>query len=58
MTFIETLEKMAKGAAAGVVVVTALPIFGPVGAITATGAAVASGMGAAAALIDELLEDD
>lgn len=37
MSLIETLENRVKGAAVGVATVAALPIFGTVGAITATG---------------------
>lgn len=54
MGFLDMLENMAKGAATGVAVVVALPVFGPVGAITATGIALASSVGAAAALIDDV----
>lgn len=58
MSFIETLEDMVKGAAVGVAAVTALPIFGAIGAITATGVVVGSTVGAAAALADKLNQDD
>lgn len=54
MEFINTLKNIATGAVAGVAVVTALPVFGAVGAITATGAAIGSAIGAAAALADSL----
>lgn len=53
MNYVATLGKIAKGSAAGVVLVTALPVFGAVGAITATGIAVGSVIGATAALLDE-----
>lgn len=58
MSLIDTLENMVKGAAVGVATVTALPIFGAVGAITATGVIVGSTVGAAAALADEVKKDD
>ncbi|CAB3785938.1 hypothetical protein LMG28614_02244 [Paraburkholderia ultramafica] len=58
MSFLNSLENIAKGAAAGVLVVTALPIFGPVGTITALGVAVASSLGATAALADEMNKDE
>ena len=58
MSFIEALEDMVKGAAVGVAAVTALPIFGAIGAITATGVVVGSTVGAAAALADKLTQDD
>lgn len=54
MSFIDTLKNIATGAAAGVLVITALPIFGAVGAITATGAAVGSIAGGVAGLVDSL----
>ena len=57
MSFLDTLENMAKGAGKGILVVTALPLFGPVGVITAAGVAVGSTVGAAAALIDDLKKD-
>ena len=54
MNFINTLKNIGLGASAGVLVVTALPIFGAVGAITAVGTAVGSAIGAAAGLADSL----
>lgn len=54
MNYVSTLGKIAKGSTAGVLLITSLPIFGAVGAITATGIAVGSVVGAAAALVDEL----
>ena len=57
MNFLDTLENMAKGALIGVAAVTALPIFGAAGAITATGLAVGSAVGAVAALVDKLKEE-
>lgn len=58
MSFLKTLEDIVKGAAVGVAAVTALPIFGAIGAITATGVVVGSTVGAAAALADKLTKDD
>ena len=52
MGFVNSLAKIAAGAAAGVAVITALPIFGAVGAITATGAVVGALLGGAAGLAD------
>jgi hypothetical protein len=54
MSFIDTLKNIATGAAAGVLVVTALPIFGAIGAVTATGAAIGSVAGGLAGLVDSL----
>ena len=56
MSFVRGLVKVAAGAGAGVAVVTALPIFGAVGAITATGLVVGSVLGAAAGVADEVFE--
>jgi hypothetical protein len=42
MGFVTGLFKVVAGAAAGVAAVTALPVFGALGAITATGVAVGS----------------
>lgn len=58
MNFVETLVKTAAGAVAGVAVVTALPVFGAVGTITALGAAVGSTVGAIAGLADSLSDDN
>lgn len=57
MNFLETLERVAKGAATGVTVVTVLPIFGAAGVITATGIAVGSTIGATAAILDKIKEE-
>ena len=56
MSFVRGLVKAAAGAGAGVAVVTALPVFGAVGAITAAGLVVGSVLGAAAGVADEVLE--
>lgn len=56
MGFVRGLMKVAAGAGAGVAVVTALPVFGAVGAITAAGLVVGSLLGAAAGVADEVLE--
>jgi hypothetical protein len=53
MGWVSGLLKVATGAAAGVVAITALPIFGAVGAITATGIAVGAVVGGAAGAKDE-----
>lgn len=54
MSLIGILEKVATGAAVGVATITALPVFGAIGTITATGVAVGTALGAAAAVIDEI----
>lgn len=54
MGFVNLLKTAAMGAAAGVALVTALPVFGAVGAITATGAAIGSVVGAGGAVLAEL----
>jgi len=56
MSFVRGLVKVAAGAGAGVAVVTALPVFGAVGAITAAGLVVGSLLGAAAGVADEMAE--
>ena len=58
MSFLNTLESIAKGATTGVIVVTALPVFGAAGVITATGVAVGSTVGALAAYIDKMNEEN
>ena len=52
------LENMTKGALAGVALVTALPVFGAVGAVTAAGAAVGALIGGGRALSDDLMGDE
>ncbi|MDD2810330.1 hypothetical protein [Rhodoferax sp.] len=54
MSFLGALKKIVIGAPLGVLAVTALPIFGAVGAITATGVAVGAMVGAAAGVVDEM----
>lgn len=56
MGFVRGLVKVAAGAGAGVAALTALPVFGAVGTITAAGLVVGSLVGAAAGVADELLE--
>ncbi|MGR5238633.1 hypothetical protein [Vibrio alfacsensis] len=58
MKFVKALTTIAKGAAAGVALGVALPVFGAVGTITATGTAIASIGGAALGLADAVKEDD
>jgi len=58
MSYTDGLLKVAAGAGAGVLAITALPIFGAVGAITGTGLAVGSLLGAAAGVADELTSTD
>jgi hypothetical protein len=54
---VEMIKTCAVGAAAGVALVTALPLCGAVGALTATGAALGSLGGALAGLWDTLNDD-
>lgn len=56
MSFVSGLIKVAKGAAVGVAAVTALPIFGAVGTITAAGIVVGAAVGAVAGVADEVIE--
>lgn len=53
MTFLGSLKNIVLGAPLGVIAVTALPIFGAVGAITATGIGVGSLVGAVCGVLDE-----
>ena len=57
MSMVRGLIKVAEGAAIGVAALTALPIFGAVGTITATGVAVGTIVGAVAGIIDELVAE-
>ena len=57
MGFVSGLLKIAAGAGAGVVAITALPVFGAVGVITATGIAVGSAIGAVAGAADEIKDN-
>jgi hypothetical protein len=54
MTFLGALKKIVIGAPLGVLAVTALPVFGAVGTITAIGIAVGSTIGAVAGIADEI----
>ena len=56
MGWVRGLAKAAAGAGAGVALVTALPVFGAVGTITAAGLMVGSLLGAAAGAADEWRE--
>lgn len=57
MSFVSGLFKVAKGAAVGVAAVTALPIFGAVGSITALGIVIGATVGAVAGVADEVIEN-
>ena len=57
MSWVNVLEKVAKAAGVGVVAVTALPFFGAVGAITATGVAVGALVGGTLGAVDEINEN-
>lgn len=54
MTFLGVLKRIVIGAPLGVLAVTALPVFGAVGSITAVGVAVGSAVGAVAGIADEI----
>jgi hypothetical protein len=56
MSFVRGLIRVATGAGAGIAVVTALPVFGAIGAITATGLVIGSILGAAAGAADAIIE--
>ncbi len=57
MGILSVLTKIVVGVPLGIAAVTALPIFGAVGAITATGIAVGAAVGAVGAVVDELAKD-
>jgi len=57
MSLVSGLFKVAKGAAVGVAAVTALPIFGAVGSITALGIVIGATVGAVAGVADEVIEN-
>jgi hypothetical protein len=57
MALIPMIKKIGVGAGVAVVAVTALPIAGAVGTITATGAAVASILGGIAGAIDHIHDE-
>jgi len=54
MSFLGALKNIVIGAPIGVLAVMALPVFGAVGAITATGIAVGATLGAVAGVADAL----
>lgn len=56
MAFVKSLFNVVAGAGACVAAATALPIFGAVGTITATGIAVASVVGGVCGVADTALE--
>lgn len=55
--FIKLLKSIAGGSVVGVAALTALPVFGGIGVLTATGAVVGSVVGAIAAAVDSLNND-
>jgi len=57
MGFISGLGKVVAGAGAGIAAVLALPVFGAVGVITATGVVVGSVVGAVAGVADEVKDE-
>lgn len=56
MEFVSALVKATSGAGIGVALVTALPVFGAVGTVTAAGIVVGSLVGAAAGVTDAIKE--
>jgi hypothetical protein len=56
MKLVSLLKNVSLGASAGVALLTALPIFGAVGTITAAGAVVGSLVGGMAGVLDTLRE--
>lgn len=57
MALVQLIKKIGVGAGVAVVAVTALPVAGAVGTITATGAVVASIVGGIAGAIDHIHEE-
>ena len=57
MSWISTITKAVTGTAAAAAAITALPILGGVGAITAIGSGVAATIGTGAAIADKVSED-
>ena len=53
MSYLKMMQNAAKGAAAGVVLLTALPVFGVVGTLTATGLLVGAVGGAVLGGLEE-----
>ena len=58
MSFVSGLINIVKGATAGVAVGVALPVFGAVGAISATGLAITSVAGAVLGAADSVEKDE
>jgi hypothetical protein len=58
MGLVDMLKEAAAGVAVGLTVVTALPIFGAVGTVTAAGAAVGATIGAAAGAYDAVRKEE
>ena len=58
MSYTNGLLKAAAGAGAGVLAITALPVFGAVGAITGAGMVVGTIGGALLGIADEIEEGD
>lgn len=54
MRLVPLLKNVALGATAGVALLTALPVFGAVGTITAAGAVVGSLLGGVAGVLDTM----
>ena len=52
MKFVALLKNVALGAAAGVALLTALPVFGAVGTLTGVGPLAGSALGRMAGLVD------
>ncbi len=58
MGLVGLLANVAKGAAIGIATITALPIAGTVGTITATGATISSVVGGVAGAYDYVTEEN
>lgn len=58
MSWYHTVGKAVAGTASVAGIITAAPVFGAIGTITAAGFAVSTAIGTSAALIDKALEED
>ncbi|KFA94920.1 hypothetical protein [Vibrio sp. ER1A] len=58
MSWYQTVAKAVAGTASVAGIITAAPVFGAIGTITAAGFAVSTAIGTSAALIDKALEEE
>jgi hypothetical protein len=56
MSMVNAIEDVTKGVLAGITLLTALPVFGVAGTITAAGIALGATLGATAVVIDKMNE--